>query len=93
VYFPLPNQPAQDTSQTGHQRADCIWLHGFWLPLSGHIAGVDEEEASATIRALALSQALKVTLEDGAHSLTPSGDFHAELERLIAEAKYKLGDD
>ena len=53
---------------------------------------VDEHEA-ATIRALALSEVLKATLEDGAHALTPSADFHAELERLIAEAKSKLGDE
>jgi hypothetical protein len=54
---------------------------------------VDEKQEAATIRALAVSQVLKATLEDGAHSLTPSADFHAELERLIAEAKSKLGDE
>lgn len=54
--------------------------------------GVDEHE-TATIRALALAQLLQKTLEDGGHSLTPSDDFHEELQRLIREAKSNLGDE
>ena len=54
---------------------------------------MDEQQETATIKALAASEVLKKTLEDGAHSLTPSADFQAELERLIAEAKSKLGDE
>jgi hypothetical protein len=47
----------------------------------------------ATIRALALSQLLRSALEDGAHDLTPSDDFCAELARLIEEAKSQLPDE
>lgn len=53
---------------------------------------MDRHDA-ATIRALALAELLKAALEDGAHSLTPSADFHAELERLIEEAKSNLAEE